>query len=55
MYGHTHVPFLEQSSTLTVLNPGSISRPRQSSHIRTYAVIEFQEDGEVRIELCENK
>lgn len=55
MYGHTHVPFLEQSSTLTVLNPGSISRPRQSSHIRTYAVIEFQENGEVRIELCENK
>ncbi|MCI9420652.1 MAG: metallophosphoesterase [Eubacterium sp.] len=53
LYGHTHVPFLEQSSTLTVLNPGSISRPRQSGFVPTYAVIEFAEDGEICISLCE--
>lgn len=52
MYGHTHVPFLEQSSELTVLNPGSISRPRQSGFIPTYAVIEFLGNGEVQIEIC---
>lgn len=53
MYGHTHVPFLEQSSRLTVLNPGSISKPRQSGHIPTYAVLEFGENGEIQIEICQ--
>lgn len=53
LYGHTHVPFLEQSSTMTVLNPGSISRPRQSGFIPTHAVIEFLENGEVCITMCE--
>lgn len=53
MFGHTHVPFREQASTLTVVNPGSISRPRQEGHIPTYAVLDFQDDGEMRIELCE--
>lgn len=52
MYGHTHVPFLEQSSSMTVLNPGSISRPRQSDFIPTYAVIEFLDNGEVQVEMC---
>lgn len=55
MFGHTHVPFLEQSSTLTILNPGSISKPRQEGHIPTYAVIEFLERGEIRVELCNAK
>ena len=53
LYGHTHVPFSERSSTMTVLNPGSISRPRQSGFIPTHAVIEFLEDGEIRISICE--
>lgn len=53
MYGHTHVPFLEQSSALTVLNPGSISKPRQSGHIPTYATIDFGENGEINIEIHE--
>ncbi len=52
MYGHTHVPFLEQSQALTVLNPGSISRPRQEGYVRTYAIIDFMKNGEVRIDLC---
>lgn len=52
MYGHTHVPFVEQTSVMTVLNPGSISRPRQSGHIPTYAMIDFMENGEIAIEIC---
>lgn len=55
MFGHTHVPFLEQSSTLTVLNPGSISKPRQVDHIPTYAVIEFLDHGEVQVNICNAK
>lgn len=52
MFGHTHVPFREQTSTLTVLNPGSISRPRQEDHIPTYAIMEFLDNGEISIEIC---
>ncbi len=52
MYGHTHVPFLEQSYALTVLNPGSISRPRQSDYRKTYAVVEFLKHGEVNTQIC---
>lgn len=51
LFGHTHVPFVEQSSTLTVLNPGSISRPRQSDHIPTYAVLEIDDKGEIHIDI----
>lgn len=52
LFGHTHVPFREQTSALTVLNPGSISRPRQEDHIPTYAIIEFLDNGEISIEMC---
>ena len=30
MYGHTHVPYIEIGDDVTILNPGSISYPRQS-------------------------
>ena len=52
LYGHTHVPFVEQSSQMTVLNPGSISRPRQGDMIPTYAILHFQENGEISIQIC---
>ncbi len=50
LFGHTHVPFAEQTSTLTVLNPGSISRPRQEGYRKTYAMLEFLANGEIKIE-----
>ena len=52
MYGHTHVPFVEQTSTMTILNPGSISRPRQSGHIPTYGLIDFMKNGEIEVQIC---
>jgi len=55
MFGHTHVPFLEQSSNLTLVNPGSISRPRQTGFIPTYAVMEIDDKGEVSIQIHEYK
>ena len=51
LYGHTHVPFVEQSSQMTILNPGSISRPRQSGFECTYAWMEFLPNGEISIEI----
>lgn len=50
MYGHTHVPYLEEDpDDVTILNPGSISKPRQADHRYTYMVMEI--DDEVTYEL----
>ena len=45
MFGHIHEPVLEQEDDITVLNPGSISRPRQEGHRPTYMVMTIEDDG----------
>lgn len=45
LYGHTHVPMLELHSKIKVMNPGSISLPRQEGHRPTYLVITIEDDG----------
>ena len=52
MYGHTHVPYLEEDpDEVTILNPGSISKPRQADHRYTYMVMEIDDEDEVTYEL----
>ena len=52
MYGHTHVPYLEEDpDDITILNPGSISKPRQADHRYTYMVTEIDDEDEVTYEL----
>ena len=52
MYGHTHVPYLEEDpGDVTILNPGSISKPRQADHRYTYMVMEIDDEDEVTYEL----
>ena len=52
MYGHTHVPYLEEDpDDVTILNPGSISKPRQVDHRYTYMVMEIDDEDEVTYEL----
>ena len=52
MYGHTHVPYLEENpDDVTILNPGSISKPRQADHRYTYMVMEINDEDEVTYEL----
>lgn len=48
-YGHTHVPAynIYEEENVTVLNPGSIARPRQYRPIPTFLVVDFLEDGEI--------
>ncbi|HBA97985.1 MAG TPA: YfcE family phosphodiesterase [Lachnospiraceae bacterium] len=45
MFGHTHEPLIERSHDITVLNPGSLSRPRQDTRRPTYIVMTAQDDG----------
>lgn len=53
MFGHTHVPVLEEMDGRTFLNPGSISKPRQERKIPTYTVMNSDEAGNVTFEMCE--
>lgn len=50
MYGHTHVPYLEEADDVTILNPGSLTYPRQEGHERTFVVMTIEDDDSVYYE-----
>lgn len=52
VYGHTHVPLIRQGKDLTVLNPGSLSLPRQDGFAYTYILMEIDREGEAHYTLC---
>lgn len=52
MYGHTHCPCLEQTDGLTILNPGSLSLPRQEGRNPSYIVMEIDREGEAHYRIC---
>ena len=45
MFGHTHVPFIQIEDNLTILNPGSLSYPRQEDRMPTFLIMEIDEYG----------
>ena len=50
LFGHTHVPYLEEDETVLVANPGSLSLPRQADYCPTYMLLYIAEDGSFRVE-----
>lgn len=46
LFGHTHIPTIFYHGEILVMNPGSISIPRQG-RIPTYGLIEITEDNKV--------
>ena len=48
MFGHTHRPYLDISQKPIVLNPGSLSYPRQEGRQASYIVMEIANDGEAK-------
>ncbi len=46
MYGHTHRPSIEYRAGIVVLNPGSLSYPRQDGRRPSYIVMETDRFGE---------
>ncbi len=46
MFGHTHRPYLEQDPDITILNPGSLSYPRQEGRRPSYIMIDIDRNGE---------
>ena len=46
MFGHTHIPYIEINEDMTILNPGSLSYPRQEDRKPTFLVMEIDEYGQ---------
>ena len=52
IYGHTHRPLMDDTDgEVLVLNPGSISFPRQEGKHPSYMVMEIDEAGEAHFRL----
>ena len=51
MFGHIHRPVQMEKDGILLLNPGSISFPRQAGRQGTYMVMEINKDNEMSIEL----
>jgi len=45
LYGHTHVPIIERIGNIIVMNPGSISSPRTSERIKSFGIIDINDNG----------
>lgn len=46
MFGHTHRPLIEKSGGVMLINPGSLSYPRQAGRKPSYIVMEIDENGQ---------
>ena len=51
MFGHTHKPVAEVRDGVLVINPRSLSYPRQEGRKPSYAVMEIEEGKEPEVEL----
>ena len=49
MFGHTHKPLLIEENDITVLNPGSLSLPRQIGRKPSYMIMEIDEKNNLKI------
>jgi putative phosphoesterase len=51
MFGHTHRPVIQIDDDIILINPGSISYPRQADHRPTYIMMCVNDNGEATFEL----
>lgn len=51
MFGHTHRPLLKKQDGVTLINPGSLSYPRQEGRKPSYIIMELDEQGEAHYTL----
>ena len=49
LFGHTHIPFVKLVVGRYIINPGSVSQPRQTPRTKTYCIIEILDDGKISI------
>lgn len=46
MHGHTHRPLIEYQDNIVIVNPGSLSYPRQNGRKPSYLIMEIDRDHE---------
>lgn len=51
MFGHTHHPVIDRSGGIILLNPGSLTYPRQEGRRPSYIVMETGKGGEIGFDL----
>lgn len=51
MFGHTHKPYIDVEGDLKVINPGSLSYPRQEGRQASYVIMEINANGNADFEL----
>ena len=52
MFGHTHQPLIDLTDdNLSVINPGSITQPRQTGRIPTFILMDIDSKGEAHYTL----
>ncbi len=51
MFGHTHKPYIDVEGALKVINPGSLSYPRQEGRQASYVIMEINANGDASFEL----
>lgn len=51
MFGHTHKPLIFMKNGIVVLNPGSVSYPRQEGRLPSYIIMELDKNGEAHFNL----
>lgn len=51
MYGHTHKPYIDLTDDIWMINPGSISRPRQAGNKPSYIIMEMDKFGNTHFTL----
>lgn len=51
MFGHTHVPIIDLSHSIWVINPGSLTLPRQQGRIPTFVIMEIDSKGDAHFTL----
>jgi putative phosphoesterase len=51
IFGHTHRPLIDLSSSIWAINPGSISQPRQEGGIPTFIIMDIDTEGKAHFTL----
>lgn len=53
LFGHTHIPVNIVYDHIVIMNPGSPSFPRDRSNVKTFGIIEIDED--IKTSICDIK
>ena len=51
LFGHTHKPCVDDSDSPILINPGSVSYPRQEGRKASYVVMEIDQEGNAQFHL----